>query len=85
MTKSDELMQRVLRFLNYNLELYRHHRQRGDYRAAVERLERASKLVDVAERVKRERNCELSWMDWASLELARQHSNMVLTAKPLDF
>jgi hypothetical protein len=75
---TNQLMQRVLRFLDYNAELYRQHRERGDYRAAVQRLERVSKLVDVADQAEREGKCQLSWMDWATLSLARQHSAIML-------
>ena len=74
---TNQLMQRVLRFLDYNAELYCRHRQRGDYHAAVQRLERVSKLVEVADQAEREGKSQLSWMDWATLSLARQHSAMV--------
>lgn len=83
---TNRLMRRVLRFLDYNAELYVRCRQRGDYHEAVWRLRRVSRLVDVAEQAEREGKSELSWIDRATLELARHHSSMVLSPeKALDF
>jgi outer membrane protein assembly factor BamD (BamD/ComL family) len=81
---TNQLMQRVLRFLNYNAELYVYYRRRGDYHAAVQRLERVSKLVNVAEQAEREGKSQLDWVDQATLTLARQHTAMILQRKVLD-
>lgn len=75
---TNPLMQRVLRFLDYNSELYVRYRHHGDYHAALQRLERMSKLAAVADQAEREGKCQLSWQDWATLELARKHTAMIL-------
>ena len=81
---TNKLMRRVLRFLDYNAELYVRYRHRGDYHEAVRRLQRVSKLVAVADQAAREGKCELNWTDSATLTLARQHSALLLEQKTLD-
>lgn len=75
---SNPLMQRVMRFINYNSELYIRHRRHGEYNHAVARLERLSRLVGVVDQAEREGRCQLSWNDWATIKLARSHVGMIL-------
>ena len=79
--ETNRLMRRLLRFLNYNSDLYIYYRQRGDYHAAVQRLARVSKLVDVADQAEREGKSQLSWADWATFRMARKHSAMVFAGQ----
>ena len=71
------LMRRILRFLNHHSELYIKHRQNGEFSRAVDSLRRVQAILRLVDQAERAGKCQLSWNDWASIQLARRHVDIM--------
>ena len=81
-SSTNRLMQRVLRFINHHSEHYRQHRENGDYGAAITSLRQISRYVQIVDQAAQKGKCELSWNDWATVQLARRHVDIVFNSPP---
>jgi hypothetical protein len=83
MPATNPLMQRVLRFVNHHSELYIRHRKNGEYDKAIDSLLTVERYVGLVDRAARKGKCQLSWNDWATVQLTRRHV-AVMRQKPID-
>ena len=70
---TNPLMRRTLRFIDYNISLYIHHRNREEYSLAVERLRRIRKLINVINLAERRGKYQMCPMDQANVWQLERH------------
>jgi len=69
---TNQLIARVLRFIDYNVGQYIGHRNSGDYGLAVQRLRRTRKLIALIDQAASQ-GCEMSPMDHANVMQVSGH------------
>ena len=79
---TNPLMQRVLRFITHHSERYRQHRENGEYGAAIASLRQISRYLRIVDQAEKVGKSQLSWNDWATVQLARRHVDMVFNSPP---